>query len=364
MFRTLLYYKYLDIVDVSTVVAEHVDKCAAWGLRGRVRISPEGLNGTLDGLEEDMAQYVQWMDAHATFGSSGTGTSAGCDDGGDGGGESHPHTTHRDIHWKYGWCSAQQRLPRLSVKAVKEVVSLDLTPEVDSALRLVGGGEHLAPAEFHAQLEAYMMGGVGGGGQGAEGTEEETSCGTQPATAAVLLDVRNLYESRIGHFQAGGAVPTLDPRTRKFSDFREYVDQHIDELKDKTVFTYCTGGVRCEKASQYLRYKGATDVKQLSGGVCAYMDAFPDGGLFRGKNFVYDPRIAVPYKGDEASQQCVGSCAFLACGAPCDEYGPQRRCCRCRMLVLVCSACLASQSTDCVAALVCEHCTTHGRGHS
>jgi predicted sulfurtransferase len=353
MFRTLLYYKYLHIVDVSTAVAEHVDKCEAWGLRGRVRISPEGLNGTLDGLEEDVGKYVQWMDAHATFGSSGIGTS---DSGGGDDGKSDTLRPHRDIHWKYGWCLAQQRLPRLSVKAAKEVVSLDLTPEVDSALRWVDGGEHLAPAEFHAQLEAYTM---GGGGQGAEGAEK-----TKMQPAAVLLDVRNLYESRIGHFQAGDAVPTLDPQTRKFSDFSEWVDQHIEEFKGKAVFAYCTGGVRCEKASQYLRYKGATDVKQLSGGICAYMDAFPNGGLFRGKNFVYDPRIAVPYKGDEASQQCVGSCAFLACGVPCDDYGPQQRCCRCRMLILVCSTCLASQSSDCVAALVCEHCATHGRGHS
>jgi predicted sulfurtransferase len=106
----------------------------------------------------------------------------------------------------------------------------------------------VSPQHFHSLLEAAAA-------------EKPSSGEPQPSTASrtrdmqtVLLDCRNLYESRIGHFQAN-TVPTLAPPIRSFSSFPEWADAHAHELRDKCVLMYCTGGVRCERASAYLRHK-------------------------------------------------------------------------------------------------------------
>lgn len=120
----------------------------------------------------------------------------------------------------------------------------------------------------------------------------------------------------------------------QFSDFRHFVDNSKESLKDKKVLMYCTGGVRCERASSYMKLNGVESVFQLSGGIHAYQEAFPNGGFFKGKNFVYDRRIAIPYK---HLDEVVGVCRL--CAAPYDDYKPQVRCVKCRMLQLVCESC-------------------------
>jgi predicted sulfurtransferase len=132
------------------------------------------------------------------------------------------------------------------VSSCKELVTLG---------RAAGGLKDLAalaarrapPEEFHALLA-------------------EAASGDGPAT--VLVDARNLYETRIGRFEARGAV-RLDPHTRQFSDLPEWVDAHAEELRGRRILMYCTGGVRCERASAYVRSKGEgyQDVVQLSGGI-------------------------------------------------------------------------------------------------
>jgi predicted sulfurtransferase len=107
----------------------------------------------------------------------------------------------------------------------------------------------------------------------------------------------------------------------QFKDFKDFVDARKEELQDKQVLMYCTGGVRCERASAYLRLCGGKDVSQLSGGIHAYQEAFPAGeGYFRGKNFVYDRRIAVPH---QLLDEVVGACR--RCRAQYDDYKPQVR---------------------------------------
>ena len=108
--------------------------------------------------------------------------------------------------------------------------------------------------------------------------------------------------------------------------------------------------MRCERASAYLRYKGVDEVFQLSGGIHSYQEAFPDGGFFRGKNFVFDPRGALPSPGNE--EDVIGRC--LVCEAYFDSYEAQKRCSRCRMLVLICKRC--ENDSDVVNILLCEFC--------
>ena len=120
---------------------------------------------------------------------------------------------------------------------------------------------------------------------------------------------------------------------------------------------YCTGGVRCERASAYMRLCGVQDVNQLSGGIHAYQEAFPNGdGFFRGKNFVYDRRIAVPHLNKD---EIIGECR--KCGANYDDYKPQVRCVFCRMLQLVCDNCRKGVQNDESVQVVCELCADKGR---
>ncbi|KAK9673374.1 hypothetical protein RND81_12G163600 [Saponaria officinalis] len=115
---------------------------------------------------------------------------------------------------------------------------------------------------------------------------------------------------------------------------------------------YCTGGIRCEMASAYIRSKGSgfENVFQLYGGIQRYLEQFPDGGFFKGKNFVYDPRISV----GSSSECIIGKC--LLCGISFDDYSSRRRCTFCRMLVLVCNDCQKEK-----IQYVCELCHKYGK---
>ncbi|CAI5481459.1 unnamed protein product [Closterium sp. Yama58-4] len=139
-------------------------------------------------------------------------------------------------------------------------------------------------------------------------------------------------------------VKFIDPCIRQFSDLPAWVDRHEEELRNKTVLMYCTGGVRCESATAYLRSKGPgfQDVVQLSGGIVRYLEAFPDGGFFRGKNFVFDHRLAVPPAAPQ--QATIGTCCV--CTKPFDDYSRRNRCAACRMLLLICPACAENQVWD------------------
>lgn len=260
----LLYYQYVPIENPSKMCKWQIQLCQELGLNGRIRVSKEGINGTLSGEDANVESYICAMDA--------------CDE----------LNMNGKIDWKKSGLvqnlrsHEEQYFQTLSVKVTKEVVSLDLTEKEETILKTIPRGEHLSPLEFHAALERY-----------ATSSNDTIASNDGIKNEVVMLDVRNIYETRIGKFDVNGSIEVIDPLTRKFSDVKGFIDANLERLKEKSVFMYCTGGVRCETASSYLKMKGVTDVYQLRGGIHAYMEAFPDGsGYFRGKNFVYDPRIA------------------------------------------------------------------------
>lgn len=232
MYYVLLYYKYTQIDNVQELHNTQKAMCEDLGLVGRVRVASEGINGTLSGEYEHIQKYTQRMDEDMD-----------------------------NVDWKTSW---SEKLPfdDLQVRIVQEVVSLEVSDP--TACDPANCGTHLSPSEFH------------------EMAMDEN---------AVLIDVRNTYEYSIGHFD--GAV---NPETRRFGEFAQWCDEQKDTLKvngnhDKKVLMYCTGGIRCEKASAYLKHLGVSNVYQLRGGIHRYMEAFPDGGQFVGKNFVFDQRM-------------------------------------------------------------------------
>ncbi len=126
----------------------------------------------------------------------------------------------------------------------------------------------------------------------------------------VLIDMRNDYEAAIGRFR-NAVTLTME----NFRDLPKFLAQ-LEQYKDKKVITYCTGGIRCERASALLRTNGFTDVRQLEGGIVTYMEKYPDG-FFDGSCFVFDDRMSIRFPGKLAPSY-ISKCA--ECGCPSDRY--------------------------------------------
>ncbi|KAL3933468.1 MAG: hypothetical protein SGBAC_010386 [Bacillariaceae sp.] len=198
----------------------------------------------------------------------------------------------------------------------------------------------------------------------------------------VIIDVRNHYETVIGRFDGQlqkekskckdeksekaedarkSGAEYLDPLMRKSTDFKSWLakDETQEKLKDKTVLMYCTGGIRCERASAYLKKEMGSEVQgvyQLQGGIERYLKAFPDGGYWRGKNFVFDKREAVGVdnpegdggvirKGDKkrtAKKKDGDSAAkCVVCSEQWDRYVGKKKCYTCGVPVLMCEKCMS-----------------------
>jgi predicted sulfurtransferase len=146
----------------------------------------------------------------------------------------------------------------------------------------------------------------------------------------LTVDVLSPLCGSIGHFEGA-----LNPNTRRFSQFPEWVQQQLPMLQQKDkILMYCTGGIRCEKASAYLKHLGLEHVYQLQGGIHRYLEHFPDGGggRFQGKNFVFDQRVAMASTDETVAGKCE------QCAAPYDKVSGLR-CQYCRTHVLLCERC-------------------------
>ncbi|KAJ6306028.1 hypothetical protein OIU78_021371 [Salix suchowensis] len=292
-YGVLLYYKYTEIPDLNSLLSFYNSNCTSLSLLGRVRLSLHGVNVTVGGKLSSLEKHIEAV-AH-----------------------------------ECGFTS-------LSIRIVKELVTFTPYPLV-KAPDVSNAGRHLSAVEFHSAL------------QSAGKLVDKESLAEDKGL--VLLDARNLYETRIGKFDMPN-VDTLDPRIRQYSDLPSWIDDNSEQLRGKNVLMYCTGGIRCEMASAYIRSKGAgfENVFQLYGGIQRYLEQFPDGGFFKGKNFVFDHRISV----GSADANILGTC--LLCGLSFDDYSSRCRCSYCRMLVLVCDSCREEE-----AVYVCELCQKHGK---
>lgn len=209
-----------------------------------------------------------------------------------------------DIEFKEHYYDAQP-FAKLKVKVREEIVTLGV-PTVSPEL----AGQHLSPEQWHELAQA-----------------EDT----------VILDARNKYESAIGRFQNA-----LTPDIENFRDFPEWLEAHLAELKNKKVLMYCTGGIRCEKASALLKQKGLNEVYQLHGGIINYGKHIPNG-LWLGSCFVFDERMSVPVN-DPAHHAAIAQCHF--CVTKTDQYYNCRNV-ECNALILICADCQSQQRVTC-----------------
>ena len=154
----------------------------------------------------------------------------------------------------------------------------------------------------------------------------------------ILVDMRNHYESEIGHFK-GAITPDVDT----FRDSLPIIEKDMqDHKEDKNLVMYCTGGIRCEKASAYFKHKGFKNVFQLEGGIIEYVRQTKDEGIenkFKGKNFVFDHR-----RSERVSEDVISKCH--QCGAPCDTH---TNCLNqaCHLLFIQCESCKTEYENCC-----------------
>ncbi|KAJ8601378.1 hypothetical protein CTAYLR_005037 [Chrysophaeum taylorii] len=184
--------------------------------------------------------------------------------------------------------------PDLYVKTSREIVGTGL-PAGEP-------GEHLEPREFKRRL----------------------------VDDAIVLDVRNGFEYDVGHFRGAVRAPI-----RTMAEWARWVDREgiVEKCRNRDALLYCTGGVRCEKASAFLKARGVRSVAQLEGGIHRFLDELGDDDLWHGRNFCFDAREVAP----APSRVVVGRCAD--CGAPWETHSGRNVCTVCETLVLVCPAC-------------------------
>ncbi|GBG29195.1 Thiosulfate sulfurtransferase/rhodanese-like domain-containing protein 2 [Hondaea fermentalgiana] len=322
--QVLLYYCYSQVADASVLASAQESLMRDLNLKGRVRVAREGINGTLAGAAQDLERYKR---------------------------ETERALESDDIDWKTSPVKAAANLVQEGQDRTDDVFEGVLVKVVDNLVAAKGTrmgqgdyspestGVHLSPEDFHATISAAA-----------------------PEDIA-LIDVRNQYEYEVGHFR--GAI---NPCTRKFSDFETwFVSEGARLVQNKQkVLMYCTGGIRCETASimvkEVLERNAVREnqdnqqhqldeqqdrkqalpsrdsdcsasktpaVFQLKGGIHRYLEAFPEGH-FAGRNFVFDGRILQPAPG--TGEKTVGKCAY--CHGSWDTHLEDRRCKKCRMLVL------------------------------
>ncbi len=240
MITVAAFYKFTPFADPGVLKPPLEKVCREHGIKGTLLLAREGINGTIAGSSDGILAAIAHIRALP-----------GCG----------------DLDWKE---SKANTMPfrRLKVRLKREIVTMGQA-DVDPTISV---GRHVSPNDWNDLIRAEDV---------------------------ALIDARNNYEVAIGTFE--GAV---DPRTRSFGEFPEWWAENATKYQGKKIAMFCTGGIRCEKATNYLIGQGVSDVYHLKGGILKYLEDIPeDDSLWDGECFVFDNRVSVghglepgPYK--------------------------------------------------------------------
>lgn len=275
---TLSFYRYVRLTDGGALRNELYVEWETLGVLGRVYLAGEGINAQVSLPSENLERFREVVDARVEF--------AG-------------------VPFKIALAETAPSFIKLTIKSKKKLVADGLA---DDAFDVTNVGAHLSAAAFNERM----------------------------ASGANVVDMRNNYESAIGHFD-GAYLPKAD----KFHGALTEVLEQLSGKQNEEVLLYCTGGIRCEKASAYLKHHGFSKVGQLHGGIIDYAHQVVREGLtnkFKGRNFVFDGRMA-----ERISDDVVGTC--MQCGTASDRIA---NCLEesCNLLLVQCEAC-AVKYADC-----------------
>lgn len=276
-YQVLLFYKYVTIADPAELVARVRALATEYGLLGRCLIAEEGINGTFEGETEATEAFAKALVEDERL-------------------------ADMKIKRSEGNGSA---FPKLQVKVREEIVGTRFPKEVDPRTETA---PHLSAAELRSWYE----------------NDKDF----------VVVDMRNDFEYQSGHFKN-----SINPGLEASRDLPNALPK-LEPLKDKTVLTVCTGGVRCEKMSAYLMANGFTDVYQLDDGMHGYMETYP-GKDFLGTLYTFDKRLTMDFGGE---REVVGKCHH--CQAPTEAYVNCRNN-ACHLHFLVCEACTDPDGVFC-----------------
>ncbi len=223
-------YKFTPIDDPGDLREPLFAVCQANNVKGSLLLAHEGINGTIAGTDKGVRAVLAWISRHSAIG---------------------------PLEHKQSKASAPPFL-RMKVRLKKEIVTLGVADADPS----IATGTFVDPADWNALI-------------------------TQPDV--VLIDTRNDYEVEIGSF-----ANAIDPKTASFGDFPRWLADNHDQLTGRKIAMFCTGGIRCEKASALLKARGYNDVFQLKGGILKYLETVPESkSAWHGECFVFDQRVAV-----------------------------------------------------------------------
>ena len=283
---TLSLYRYIKIENPEELRIQLLREWGELGVFGRIYLAYEGVNAQLSVSEFNFEKFKLQLDSVSYL---------------------------KDMPLKIAIEDDGKSFYQLTIKVRPKIVADGLD---DASFDTSNVGKHLSAVEFNEALEDPKV---------------------------VVVDVRNHYESEVGHFE-NALLPDADT-------FKEELPMIVDMLqdkKDKKILLYCTGGIRCEKASAYLKHKGFVDVNQLFGGIISYAREVQELGLeskFKGKNFVFDRRL-----GEKISHEVIAKCH--QCGNPADTHTN----CKnegCHLLFIQCDACAEKMNGCC-----CDECKT------
>lgn len=242
------FYKFVTLNNLGERQTTLREYCQAHQIKGTILLSQEGINGTIAGTFENIEAIIHNL-------------------------RTDPHLT--DLEVKY---STAQQLPfeRIKVRLKPEIVTLGM-PDIDPSQQV---GTYVNPQDWNQIIN-----------------DEEIT----------IIDTRNTYEVAIGTFKRA-----INPKTHSFREFPNYVRQNLDPKKHKKIAMFCTGGIRCEKASSFLLKEGFEEVYHLKGGILKYLENVSfDESLWEGECFVFDERVALKHQLEAGSyEMCLG------CGHP------------------------------------------------
>ncbi|WP_027229513.1 rhodanese-related sulfurtransferase [Phyllobacterium sp. UNC302MFCol5.2] len=244
-FKVAALYRFARLDHYQSLQEPLAKLCCGLGIKGTLLLAAEGVNGTVAGSAAAIQQLVDFLNAEPAI--------AG-------------------MELKYSYAS-EMPFKRMKVRLKKEIVTMGVA-DIDP---LQSVGTYVEPENWNALIAA-------------------------PDT--ILIDTRNDYETAIGTF--AGAV---DPQTKTFREFPQWVEDHRDELEGKKIAMFCTGGIRCEKATAFVKGLGFEDVYHLKGGILKYLEDVPaEESRWNGECFVFDERVSVGHGLVEGEAELCHAC--------------------------------------------------------
>jgi UPF0176 protein len=240
--RIIAFYKFARLPHYGDLRKPLLQFCRENGIHGTILLAPEGINATVAGTPDSMKQLIEKLLSHDEF---------------------------KGLEWKESFF-ADMPFKRMKVRLKKEIVGLGIK-HIDPTRKV---GEYVSPKEWNKLIEDPEV---------------------------IVIDTRNHFEYEFGTFSRA-----IDPRTKSFRQFPKFVRESLADAKEKKIAMFCTGGIRCEKATAYLLEEGFANVYHLHGGILKYFEEIPkEESLFNGECFVFDERITVDHSMQKGSYDSI-----------------------------------------------------------